>query len=453
MSSSASAESDSTGSAPTSSKARRVSLLAAVALGIGGMMGAGLYTLLGLAASTAGPWIPVAFLIAGFAASFTVYSYAKLGATYPSSGGAATFILEQFGTSAISGGINVFQYISYLIATSLYAAGFAEYINALFEKDLPDWAPRLIGPAVVVAFAVINVFGSQLVARAESYIIVIELVILVGFLTYGFFRADPTTFFSGDHHGSPLGILIAASTLYVTYQGFAVVANAAPEMKAPKREIPRAMFIALGVVTLIYVSVTVLVVMLVPDESLLKDAGHVLADAGSAVAGRLGFVVVSIAAILATASAVNATVFASSKIGTYLAANNQLPKIFQRSFGTKVQVPFALLASVAIIVVLVAVFPLSSVGQMASLAFLIIYAVVSIGHLRLRKTTGAKAWPLWAAIIINAIMFSVLLVNAVTSGPPAAWITLIGALVGSLLFALIRARRSRTPGRGVDAAR
>ncbi len=413
---------------------KKVGLISAIALGVGGMMGAGLYTLLGLAATTAGPWIPIAFLIAGFAASFSVYSYAKMGAQFPSSGGAATFIITQFGHGTVSGGVNVFQYISYLIATALYAAGFSDYASALLGSDVPAWLPQLIGPGIIVLFTVINIFGSQLVGKAESYIVVIELVILAAFLVYGMFHADPTTFLSGEHKGSFLGILTASGLLYVTYQGFGVVANASAEMDNPKKLIPRAMFIALGVVTFIYLAVSTLSVFIVPDTSLVKDAGHVLADAGSVLAGRLGFVIISGAAILATASAVNATVFAASKIGSYLAEEKQLPQFFGRTAAKKI--PLSLIISSALVIVLVWFFPLSAVGQMTSLAFLLVYAVVSLGHLRVRNQTGAKAWPLVVAIVVNVLMFILLFVDAVTTGPVAAWITLIAALLGSFVYSL-----------------
>ena len=98
-----------------------ITVTSATAIGVGGMMGAGLYTLVGLAATTAGPWIPVAFLVGGVVAAFSVYSYAKLGARYPSRGGAAEFLIRCFGDGVIAGGLNVFQFLGWIIAMALYA--------------------------------------------------------------------------------------------------------------------------------------------------------------------------------------------------------------------------------------------------------------------------------------------------------------------------------------------
>jgi Amino acid transporters len=122
-----------------------IDLIGATALGVGGMMGAGLYTLLGLAARSAGVLLPLAFLLAGVAASFSVYSYARLGTAFPSRGGGAHFLLAALGDTDLCASLNVFQYGAYLIATSLYGAGFAEYVGALAGGHLPAVALRLIG--------------------------------------------------------------------------------------------------------------------------------------------------------------------------------------------------------------------------------------------------------------------------------------------------------------------
>jgi len=108
-----------------------VGLASAVALGIGGMIGAGLYSMLGIASGRSGTWLPLAFLVGAIAAAFSVYSYAKLGAAFPSAGGPANFTLKGYGHTLAAGGINVFQYLAYLIAAALYAVSFTEYMGAL----------------------------------------------------------------------------------------------------------------------------------------------------------------------------------------------------------------------------------------------------------------------------------------------------------------------------------
>ena len=317
-------------SASSTGKAN-ISLVSAAAMGVGGMMGAGLYTLLGLATVSTGSLLPFAFLAAGFAAAFSVYSYAKLGSKYPSRGGAAEFLLQEFGEGVVSGGLNVFQYVAYLIATALYAAGFAEYMRVVLGGDLPSWAPKAIGAGIVLVFMLVNIVGTKLVGRAETAIIAIEAAILLGFVVLGVGKADFSQVFGGEHTNGALGVITGAALLYVTYQGFGVVTNTSGEMLHPNKELPRAMFSALAIVAVVYLVVSTLVVSLLSVSKMQQDAGHVLADAGEAVLGNVGFLVISGAAILATASAVNATIFAASNIGYDVSQNRQISAAMTRT--------------------------------------------------------------------------------------------------------------------------
>ncbi|MEI6623610.1 MAG: APC family permease, partial [Actinomycetes bacterium] len=404
-------------------------LVPATALGVGGMMGAGLYTLLGLAAQSAGTWLPLAFAVGAVAAVFSVYSYAKLGAVFPSRGGAAEFINEGFGRTTLAGGLNVFQYIAYLIAAALYAAGFSEYVSALIGDGFPEVAKRVVAVAVVAVFTLVNLIGAKVVGKSESVIIIVELFIIAAFVVTASWHAVPDRIASDP--GSVVGVVTAAAILYVTYQGFGVVTNAAGSMDQPRRDLPRAMFGALAIVTAVYLVVSTLVVMVLPLTTIKADAGHVLADAGRVIMGSAGFVIIAIAALLATASAVNATLFAASNVSANVAKNQQISEFLGHTVWRDGTV--ALLVSGVTVAVLVVFFPLSVVGQMASLAFLVVYAAVSIGHLHIRNKTGAKAWPLIGAIAINSVLFVMLLVNSARTSAGSV-IFMVVAFAGSFVF-------------------
>lgn len=131
-------------------------------------MGAGIYTLVGLAATTTGVWLPVAFLVGGIVSAFSIYSYAHLGIRFPTRGGAAQFLVQGFGDGIIAGGLNIFQFLGYVIAIALYAVGFADYAQALLPANLPSWTGRAIAVALVIVFVIINVLGSRLVSRSET---------------------------------------------------------------------------------------------------------------------------------------------------------------------------------------------------------------------------------------------------------------------------------------------
>lgn len=390
------------------------------------MMGAGLYSLLGLASFHAGNYLPVAFLLGAIAASFSIYSYAKLGAAFPSSGGAATFTVMSFGPGILSGGINLFQYIAYLIAAALYAAGFVEYTNTLFGGDLSPVVLKLITAGIILACTFVNLLGASRVGRAEMIAISLVVISLLVFSAMGFEQAN----FSKLNIGSPSieGIAVAAGILYINFQGFGVVTNSSSAMKSPQRELPLAMFSALILVTIAYLAVSSAVVLLMPLNAIQMDNGHVLADAAQRVAGKLGHIVISISALLACAAAVNATIFAASNIAADVAKKKMISDALGASV-LKTNIRALTISSIGVIV-LALIFPLAEVGQMASLAFLLVYAAITYGHLRVHQKTGAKPSMLWFAIAINVALFGALFLNTIKTAPSSA-IALVLALIGS----------------------
>ena len=403
------------------------------------MMGAGLFSLLGTASAHAGTHLPLAFLIGALAASFSVYSYAKLGATFPSSGGAATFTVMSFGPGVISGGLNIFQYISYLIAAALYAAGFSEYTNTLLGGNLSPNEVKMVGAGIVVLCAGINLLGTNIVGRAETLAIGFVTIVLFLYSFEGLHIADISTFKGSG--GSLNGIAIATGILYINYQGFGVVTNSSNAMQKPQKELPTAMFSALILVTIAYVLVSSATVFLLPQEEMQRFNGHVLANAAKIIAGKEGFVVIGAAALLACAAALNATIFAASNIAADMVSKASISQtLSQTVLKTEIR---GLCVSAFIVVILVLLFPLDVVGQMASLAFLLVYAAITFGHLKVRKKTGAKQWPLWCAIAINLYLFTTLFLSVLESAPGSA-IALMCALVGSFALEALYRKFLRT---------
>lgn len=180
-----------------------------------------------------------------------------MGTAFPSRGGGAHFLLACLGDTPVCAALNVFQYAAYLIATALYGAGFSEYVGVLAGGTLPSGLLRLIGAGTVLLF-------------------------LVVLLLFGSLHADPGRLIRTPWP-DPGGVVTGAALLYVTFQGFGVVTNAAEEMSSPRRELPRAMFLALALVLIVDLLVSLLVVSLLPLEDIQRDAGHVLANAGAAL--------------------------------------------------------------------------------------------------------------------------------------------------------------------------
>lgn len=370
-------------------KTGSIGVVGATAIGVGGMMGAGLYTLLGLAANSAGVWLPVSFLIGGIVAAFSVYSYSKLGMKYPDRGGAAKFLLKEFGDGLLAGGMNVFQYIGWIIAMALCATGFAEYACQLLGKSSSSWLGKAISIGIVIVVVAINIMGSKQVARAQTAIIAFELLILLSFVAVGLTKLHVPTITSSNS-GNIVGILSAAGLLYVTYEGFGVVTNAAGSMVNPKKQLPQALFFSLGIVMVIYIVASVVVVMTLGVQGAVANQGHVLATAGKLVLGNWGLFITSL-----------------------------------------------------IVCIFVVIFPLSAVGEMASLAFLLVYAMVNLGHLRIAGQTGAKRWIMICSVVLNLALFALLFIQTILNHETLTWISVIALLIISFLVELAWRKKNK----------
>jgi len=356
-----------------------------------------------------------------------------------SRGGAAQFLIRCFGDGVIAGGLNVFQFLGWIIAMALYCAGFAGYLRALLPWHTPEWSGKAIGIGLIVAVVAVNLIGTKFVGRSEIFVVTVELAILAVFVVLGLTRADPGRLADNGGH-SWLGIFFAAGLLYVTYEGFGVVTNSAADMRDPARELPRAMFQALGIVMVVYVLVSAVIVMTLTLPTMAADQGHVLSDAGEQMLGRVGFVVIGVAALLATASGVNATMFGDANLAYMVAKTGELPADFARGVwrgGTG-----GLFIAAGITAAFVLFFPLAAVGQMASLAFLIVYGTVSLGHLRAYRDTGAKRWLLVLAVALNLALFALLLGYTIHTGPTSTWLTLLAVLMLSFVFEVGYRRRT-----------
>ncbi|MFM9150184.1 MAG: APC family permease [Solirubrobacterales bacterium] len=423
--------------AAASGETKSIGLVAAISIGIGGLIGAGVFAILGVVAGIVGSVLPVSFAIGGVVAVFAAYSYVKLGKTFPSIGGSVTFLVQGYGDSVTAGTLNVFQYFAYIISLAIYATGFAAY--AITFVDLPT---EVFGVGIILAFTLVNFVGSRLMGRAESVIVIIKVSILIVFIIAAFTLLDSDTAARLDpsEWSTPLKILIGAGVIFVGFEGFGLILNAAANMKDPDKEIPRAVFGAVGITIAIYVLVAIGVILSLPlpqVESLGNDA---LSVAAKPSMGEFGFKLVAVAAILSTASAVNATLFGSANVAFQIAKNGGLPPAFDRKlWGRDVE---GLFITAAITIVFILIFPLSAVASMGSAGFLIVYAAVHYGHIKLRDKTGAKLWILVTAIILSLVLLAALLYYMVTEQQSSA-IALVITMGLSFLFELYYRRHHK----------
>jgi amino acid transporter len=396
-------------------KKSEIGLAAALSIGVGGMIGAGIFSILGVVAGVSGSALPLSFMIGAVVAGLAAYGYAALGKAFPSVGGAVTFLVRGYGDGIASGSLNLFQYFSYIISIALYATGFAAYAVTFIDLPSKVWA---VG--VVLAFTGINFLGARIMGRAETAIVIIKVVILIVFIAAAFIglpgngltRLSPATW------PDPLAIFTGAGLLFVGFEGFGLITNAAANMAKPRRELPRALYGSVAIVSVIYILVAGGVVTNVPLHVLKGLGDSALAVAAKPSLGQAGFRLIAIAALLSTASAVNATLFGSTNISYQIAKNGGLPSAFDRMrWGRDVE---GLFLTAGIVIVFVLIFPLSAVASMGSAGFLIIYMAVSLGHIRIRGQTGAKAWPIIASAVTCFALLVVLVYHMISTAPRSA---------------------------------
>ena len=367
----------------------RVGLWGAVAIGVGGMVGGGIFAVLGLSVEIAKGGAPIAFLVAGFVALLTARSYALLSRSYPSRGGTVTFVNRAFGTGLFSGGVNVLLWLSYIVMLALYAQAFGSYAASFMPPASQGVWKHVFLTAAVVVIAVLNVAGASTVARAERYVVAIKVSILLLFIAVGFGGVSASRL-APAHWSAPLSLVAGGMIIFLAYEGFELIANAAEDVDDPGRTLTAAYYISVVFVIALYVLVTVVAVGSLPVPAIVHARDYALAEAARPAFGSAGFAMIGIAAMLSTASAINATLYGSARMTYVIAKSRELPAELERL--TWNQPLEGLFITAGATILLANVVNLASIATMGSAGFLIIFAVVNAAEARTSSERGSATW-------------------------------------------------------------
>jgi amino acid transporter len=423
---------------------RTLGLASTVAIGIGGMVGGGIFAVLGLAIQLARGAAPISFLLAGGVAMLTATSYARLSVSYPSRGGTITFLNETFGTGVLVGGLNVLLWLSYIVMISLYATAFASYAESVLPGGGSGVANHLLVSSVIVVIAILNIARASVVGRAEEWIVVAKLVILVLVVAAAFHGIDLSRL-SGSHWSSPLAIVGGGMVIFVAYEGFELISNAAEDVRRPSQTLPRAIYLSVGIVVVIYVLVAVVTVGTLSLVQVHHASSYVLAEVARHVIGQVGFVIVVIAAMLSTTSAINATFYGTARLSWSIARSGELPE----AFGKKVwnRPVEGLLITTALTLVVANTLDLSSIALTGSAAFLVIFTAVNVAAARLARHIVRRALALAAAAACLASLAALVIEERRSN---LRGVVIVGGLVvGSFAMEVIyrRVTKRMIPGR------
>ena len=374
----------------------KINLKEAISIGIGGMVGGGIFAVLGLAVSIAKGGTPIAFLFAGALALITSYSYVKLSKKYPDRGGTVKFINQGFGISVFSGAINNLLWISYIIMLSLYASAFGSYAPNLLEVTSDKTVDfHIYASAIIILATAINYYSIAVVGKIESYAVIIKLVILISFIdigAYGLIGNENLSQLAISNWENPLQLFAAGMVIFVAYEGFELIANAAPDIINTEKNIPRAYFYSVIFVIILYIIIAIVTVGSLAFDKIAEAEDYVLAEAAKPMLGQIGFTIITIAALISTFSAINASLYGGSRVNFEIAEDDELPNHFLSRLWNK---PIGLLITAIATLVLVNILDLESISTAGSVGFILIFGIVNlVGYKCSKDTKSRKIIPL-----------------------------------------------------------
>ena len=382
----------------------KIGLWEAVAIAVGTMIGASIFSIFGVGAEIAGKNLPEAFILSGLLSFMVAYSYAKMGSKIVSNAGPIAFILEGFGDNTITGTLSILMWLSYVVSISLFVKGFAGYFLPLCRITVTPISMGIVEAVVISFFTTLNFFGSKAVGRAEFYIVLVKLSILGVFIVLGVATIKPDLIMPSADSRHILGTVNAAVVFFLSYMGFGLITNASENMKTPRKNVPRAIYISIALVAVVYILVAAVAVGNLPVGQLIQAKDNALAVAAKPFLGNLGFVLISIGALFSISSALNATIYGGANIAYALAKDGELPKVFERKVWFKSTEGLYLTVALGLFFALL--FNINGIAMITSAVFIMIYIFVIIAHYRVTDKVGGSR----ALLLVNGTTISGVLV-------------------------------------------
>lgn len=442
---------------------RNLGLFDATMIGVGAMIGAGIFVLTGIAAGEAGPASILAFALNGAVTLLTAFAYAELAAAIPEAGGGYAFVRRAF-PGAVGFTAGWMLWFAYTVACSLYALGFAGYFWEFFLKYTPG-VPQAVfgvvgehGAGLIVTFVIgvtfvrLNARGTAVTGLAENVLTVAKLIILGVFIAYGLKALGVAPEGQTEAAFNPFfpngmgGVIVAMGLTFIAFEGYDLIATVAEEIKDPERTIPRATFISLGITVVVYLLILFVSLAAVRPESgqaswqFLGDYGETaIVRAAEGFMPAFGVAVIVFGGLLSTMSALNATILASSRVAFSMGRDRWLPESMAKIHPERRTPHVAIAATGVILLAMALTLPIEAVGSAASLIFLLTFAMVNLSVIVLRRKAPEiprrYRVPLYPLVPILGIVLNVFLAVYQFTFQPLAWYVTIGwVLVGLILY-------------------
>jgi len=396
----------------TNYKKNSMSLVGAVSMGTGVMIGAGILALTGQIAELAGSLFPLAFLAAAVVTAFSAYSYVKLSNAYPSAGGIGMFLQKAYGRGTITAVGALLMYFSMVINESLVARTFGTYSVQIFDIDPGSWIVTALAISVLIFAFLLNVSGNRMIGLFSLITALIKiggiLIFAIGGLWVSGVSMESVSVSTGTSDSSVTGFIAAMALAILAYKGFTTITNSGSEIVDPHRNVGRAIIISIVICVLIYFLVAIAVANNLSISEIIASKDYALAQAARPAFGDYGLWFTVAIAIIATISGVIASVFAVSRM---LAMLTEMKLVPHSHFGMPGDIQkHTLVYTVVIAIFLTLFFDLSRIASLGAIFYIIMDIAIHWGIFRhLRKEVGANAIILLAAIIFDVIILGVFL--------------------------------------------
>ncbi|MEH1817627.1 MAG: APC family permease [Nostoc sp.] len=398
------------------------------ALGVGGIVG-GLFPAIGVAIQIADVGAPLAFAIAGTIALITTYAYAQLSVAHPCRGGTVTFLNQAFGLGLFSGTLNLLLWFSYVVMLSFYLQAFGSYGVSLFATSTqPIWKHLLISLAILGTTG-LNLLTANYIGKSQIWIVSFKLGILILFIIMGSSHIN-ISHLEPASVSSLQSIFAGAMVIFLSYEGFELIANTAEDLVNPKYTLPRVYYSVIGFVILLYILIALVTLGAEPIEQILAAKDYTLAEVAKPIMGQLGSVLITIAALLSTLSASNATLYGSSRFSTVIAQSrgfdpgSQINGYDQSSIG--------LFITSGVTLIIANFCDINRISTMGSAGFLLIFAAVNLANARMHRYTKSKQWISLLGAGICLVALGMLIWFALQTDPQTVWVLIfmVGVAIG-----------------------
>lgn len=440
---------------------RNLGLFTITLIGVGAMIGAGIFVLTGIAAGVAGPALLLVYSLNGVVTTLTAMAYAELGSCFPEAGGGYLWVKEGIGGTAgfMSGWMSWFAHI---VACSFYAIGFATFaveLAHLAGLDIGDrYTPiKVLLVIVVLAFTAINVCGASETGTVGNIVTIAKVVILGLFALFGLLAlwrlpAWPRAFTTEFLPNGLGGVVRAMGLTFIAFEGYEIIAQTGEEARDPKRTIPRAIFLSIIISVVIYLVIgfVALGAVQAPDgQPSWRFLGQ-LGELGMAGAARqflpYGNVLILIGGVMSTMSALNATIYSSSRVSFAMGRDRNLPERLGQIHPRFRTPAWAIVVSSAMIILAGITLPIEKVASAADIMFLLLFLLVNVSliALRSRRPDLERSYrvPLFPWLTLLAIGCNLGLAAYLFTYSPLAWGVAAGWLaVGLALYWGVFARR------------